>query len=55
MRARMRRLIIEMTITVLVNILWQWRRPDVTDKELGEGVFTVVMEMLAAKRRRANA
>lgn len=55
MRARMRRLIIEMTITVLVNILWKWRHPDVTDKELGEGVFTVVLEMLAAKRRRANA
>lgn len=55
MRARMRKLVIKMTITVLVNILWQWRRQDVTDKDLGEGVCTVVMEMLAAKRRRANA
>lgn len=55
MRERMRRLAIKMAITVLVNILWRWRRPDVTDKDLGEGVFTVVLEMLAAKRRRANA
>lgn len=55
MRERMRRLIVEMTITVLVNILWKWRRTDVTDKDLGEGVCTVVLEMLAAKRRRANA
>ena len=55
MRERMRRLAIKMAITVLVNILWRWRRPDVTEKDLGEGVFTVVLEMLAAKRRRANA
>lgn len=55
MRIKMRNWVIKTTITVLVNILWQWRRPDVSDKDLGEGVFTVVLEMLAAKRRRANA
>lgn len=55
MRIKMRNWVIKTTITVLVNILWRWRRLDVTDKELGEGVFTVVLEMLAAKRRRANA
>lgn len=55
MRIKMRNWVIKTTITVLVNILWRWRRTDVTDKDLSEGVCTVVLEMLAAKRRRANA
>lgn len=55
MRIKMRNWVIKMAIIVLVNTLWKWRRQDVTDKDLGEGVCTVVMEMLAAKRRRANA
>lgn len=55
MRIKVRNWCIKMAITVLVNILWRWRRPDVTDKDLADGVCTVVLEMMVAKRVRDNA
>ncbi len=47
---KLKKMCLQAAMTVLVGLLTCWRRQDVTDQQLAESVYAIMMDMLAAKR-----